>query len=417
MIRLQKALADRGVASRRRAEELITEGRVRVNGEAVMTLGSKVDPDARIDVDGVLTHKGVPRYVLLNKPKGIVSTANDERGRKTVVQLVGAHERLYPVGRLDTDSEGMLLLTNDGDWAERVLHPRFGHEREYDVSVNGELTPEATAQLRNGIRLEEGLAIAAHIAVRSRSRGASRLTIVLHTGWRRQIRRMLSVVGLKTVRLVRVRIGNVTLGKLREGEWRELTPAEIAELARPTERPRAARPTPRQSAPGAEVAAQTAAPKPSLRAKPRRSAATGAPGVGARGRVATARGPSAQRPVAQAALAAAASGRPGRPLREVRSPAARAPRSPQPRTALGRDERSGPRRDMRSGPGRDQRTAPARGGRPTTGRPTTGRPVRALDGGARAPQRRTFPLRPGGRRPLPKYGTRRGPVRAKIAPR
>ena len=92
MIRLQKALADRGVASRRRAEELITEGRVRVNGEAVMTLGSKVDPDARIDVDGVLTHKGVPRYVLLNKPKGIVSTANDERGRKTVVQLVGAHE-------------------------------------------------------------------------------------------------------------------------------------------------------------------------------------------------------------------------------------------------------------------------------------------------------------------------------------
>ena len=411
-----------------------------------MTLGTKVDPDARIDVDGVLTHKGVPRYVLLNKPKGIVSTANDERGRKTVVQLVGARERLYPVGRLDTDSEGMLLLTNDGDWAERVLHPRFGHEREYDVSVSGELTPEATAELRNGIRLEEGLAIASHIAVRSRSRGASRLTIVLHTGWRRQIRRMLSAVGLKTVRLVRVRIGNVTLGKLREGEWRELTPAEITELARPTERPRAApRPTARTVvADSPAVAAHVAAPKPEPprggaplrsrpagRARPRRSIATGTTRAGASGRAPTQRAVSAPRSAPPVGGTRPTSvGRPGRPQRDTRGrpPAARDARSPQSRASLGRDQgsgarrdgraaagrdsRSAPGRDPRSAPGRDMRSAPARGGRPAAARPT-----RALDGRARAPQRRTFPLRPGGRRPLPKYGTSRGPVRAKIAPR
>ena len=414
MIRLQKALADRGVASRRRAEELISAGRVRVNGEAVMTLGTKVDPDARIDVDSVLTHKGVPRYVLLNKPKGIVSTANDERGRKTVVQLVGAHERLYPVGRLDTDSEGMLLLTNDGDWAERVLHPRFGHEREYDVSVGGELTPEATAQLRNGIRLEEGLAIASHIAVRSRSRGSSRLTIVLHTGWRRQVRRMLSAVGLKTVRLVRVRIGAVTLGRLREGEWRELTAAEITELARPTERPRSAlRPAPSPASGAVAVPAPTAVPKPSQRAIPRRLGAPATP---------RARGPSAPRSSPTASSTRAPfTGRPRRPPRDTpgRSPAGRDVRSPQSRAAGGRDQRSGPGRDVRStgrdvrsALGRGARSAPARGGRPVAARPT-----RSLDGRARAPQRRTFPLRPGGRRPLPKYGTSRGPVRAKIAPR
>ena len=260
MIRLQKALADRGVASRRRAEELIAKGRVRVDGEAVMTLGTKVSPDAHIDVDGVPTREAVKRYVLLNKPKGVVSTANDERGRKTVVELIGARERLYPVGRLDTDSEGALLLTNDGDWAERVLHPRYGHEREYDVTVSGELTPETITQLRNGIRLEEGLALASRIDVQSRSRGASRLRMVLHTGWRRQVRRMLSVVGLRTVRLVRVRVGNLQLGNLRAGEWRELTQKEIADFAKPMETARK---------PGRRAAARLAAtPKTPPRAKP-----------------------------------------------------------------------------------------------------------------------------------------------------
>jgi 23S rRNA pseudouridine2605 synthase len=233
VIRLQKVLADRGVASRRRAEELIVAGRVRVDGETITTLGTKVSPSARIEVDGAPTREATHRYVLLNKPLGIVSTANDERGRRTVVELIGATERLYPVGRLDTDSEGMLLLTNDGEWAERVLHPRYGHEREYDVSVAGELTPAAVAQLRTGVRLEEGLARALRMEIVSRSRSASRVRLVLQTGWRRQVRRMLAAVGLKVTRLVRVRIGAIPLGKLRTGEWRDLTPKEIAALARP----------------------------------------------------------------------------------------------------------------------------------------------------------------------------------------
>jgi 23S rRNA pseudouridine2605 synthase len=139
VIRLQKVIADRGVASRRAAEALITEGRVRVNGDLITTLGSRVAEDAHIEVDGrLIAAPSAHRYVLLYKPIGIVSTASDEHGRRTVVDHVGARERLYPVGRLDTDSEGLLLLTNDGTWAQRALHPSFGHEREYDVAVEGD---------------------------------------------------------------------------------------------------------------------------------------------------------------------------------------------------------------------------------------------------------------------------------------
>src|SRR5438128_6590592 len=159
LIRLQKVLADRGVASRRAAEELMREGRVVADGEIVRELGTRVAPDVRIQVDG---HAVAPaprhRYILLNKPPGIVSTAHDERGRRTVVDLLGARERLYPVGRLDADSEGLLVLTNDGVWAERVLHPRHGHEREYEVAVTPEPTSEQLSRLRRGVPLEEGLA-------------------------------------------------------------------------------------------------------------------------------------------------------------------------------------------------------------------------------------------------------------------
>jgi 23S rRNA pseudouridine2605 synthase len=244
MIRLQKVMAERGVASRRRAEELISEGHVRVDGELVTTLGTRVAEDARIEVDGRPVAAAPPhRYVILNKPVGIVSTAQDERGRRTVIDQVAARERLYPVGRLDTDSEGLLLLTNDGAWAERVLHPRYGHEREYDVWVEGDLTDEALARLQGGVQLEEGMARAVRIAVRSRSRGRSRLSLVLLTGWKRQVRRMCLAVGLKVTRLVRVRMGPLELGKLRPGEFRDLTKKEIdgmsAATAKPTPRARA----------------------------------------------------------------------------------------------------------------------------------------------------------------------------------
>jgi 23S rRNA pseudouridine2605 synthase len=231
VIRLQKVLADRGVASRRKAEELISAGRVRVDGGVVTTLGTQVSADARVEVDGRLLGPAPRhRYLMLNKPTGILSTARDERGRRTVLDLVDARERLYPVGRLDSDSEGLLLLTNDGDWAEHVLHPRYGHEREYEVTVDGDLDPDRMAQLRRGVRLEEGLARADRIEVRSRSPRGSLLRMVLHTGWKRQVRRMFAAVGLRVTRLVRVRIGDVTLGRLRVGEWRELTDVEVDAL-------------------------------------------------------------------------------------------------------------------------------------------------------------------------------------------
>ena len=355
MIRLQKALADRGVASRRKAEELIVGGRVHVDGELVTALGTKVRPDARIDVDGAPTRQARQRYIVLNKPVGIVSSVQDERGRKTVVALIGAPERIYPVGRLDTDSEGMLLLTNDGEWAEKVLHPRYGHEREYDVSVVGELTPAALMALRDGVRLEEGLAVATHIEVTRKSRSASRLTIVLHTGWRRQVRRMLSAVGLKVTRLVRVRIGTMEIGKLRTGEWRDLTPKEIADLARPA----APRPAPARPRPARVELAPAALPKPALRRAPSAPRPTG-------------NGPS-QRPA-----------RPGSAPRSSRSSTAQRPTRQGPRAA----QRPASRPTTRSQPPRGPRRAPL---------------VRGV--------------RKGLRRPATRYGETRGPVRAKVTPR
>lgn len=224
-------LAARGVASRRAAEELIAAGRVAVNGRVVKVLGTKVDPGARITVDGAPVGRAEPhRYLLLNKPFGVVSTARDERGRPTVVSLVGARQRMYPVGRLDADSEGLLVLTNDGAWAQRALHPSFGHEREYEATVEGVLTPEVVARLERGVRLEEGVARAASLSIRGRTRGGGVLRIVLRTGWRRQVRRMCAAVGLRVTRLVRVRFGALALGRLAAGSWRDLTASEITAL-------------------------------------------------------------------------------------------------------------------------------------------------------------------------------------------
>jgi 23S rRNA pseudouridine2605 synthase len=230
MIRLQKVLADRGVASRRAAEELMREGRVRVGGDVIREMGTKVAPDARIEVDGRTVAPPTPhRYVVLNKPRGIVSTARDELGRPTVVELLGARERLYPVGRLDEDSEGLVLLTNDGAWAERVLHPRYGHEREYEVSVAGRIPPASVAALRRGVALEEGLARAARVSVAGGPRGST-VHMVLNTGWKRQVRRMCAAVGLRVLRLRRVRVGPLQLGRLRPGAWRELSSREVRAL-------------------------------------------------------------------------------------------------------------------------------------------------------------------------------------------
>jgi len=222
----QKLMSERGVASRRHAEELIAAGRVTSRGRRI-AIGEKLAPDAPLEVDGARAATAVAhRYVLLNKPIGTVSTARDERGRPTVVSLVGARERLYPVGRLDSDSEGLLLLTNDGAWAERVLHPRYGHEREYEVDVEPEPTAEQLSALRRGVALEEGVAKLQGL----RLVAPARLQLVLRTGWKRQVRRMCAAVGLRVTRLRRVRMGPLALGSLPAGKWRELTKREVAAL-------------------------------------------------------------------------------------------------------------------------------------------------------------------------------------------
>lgn len=232
-VRLQKVLAERGVAARRKAEVLIAQGRVRVNGEVVRVLGTRVDPTARIEVDSapVAGTAARQRYIALNKPVGILSSARAERGRRSVVDLVPRAGRLYPVGRLDVDSEGLVLLTNDGAWADRVLHPKYGHDREYEVHVQGDVTDSFVDRLRKGVTLEEGLARAERVELVSRDRAGGVIGMVLRTGWKRQIRRMCAALGLRVVELRRVRIGTLRLGSLAPGQWRDLTAREVQRLA------------------------------------------------------------------------------------------------------------------------------------------------------------------------------------------
>ena len=228
--RLQKVLAHAGVASRRAAEELIQGGRVTVNGEVVRTLGARVDPTRdHLAVDGrrVAAEKD-HAYYLLHKPVGYVSTARDERGRPTVVDLVRTRRRLYPVGRLDVDSEGLLLLTDDGSLAERLTHPRYGVEKEYHVLVRGEPTPDSLGRLRQGIELEEGRTAPAGVRVLEQAEGYTWLSVVLRQGWKRQVRRMLMAIGHPVQRLIRVRIGALHLGDLPPARGRWLPEAEAA---------------------------------------------------------------------------------------------------------------------------------------------------------------------------------------------
>ncbi|MDI7275338.1 MAG: pseudouridine synthase [Anaerolineae bacterium] len=226
--RLQKVLAHAGVASRRRAEEIIQAGKVRVNGEVVTELGTKVDPDRDvIQVEGRTVRPQAPVYLVLNKPRGVLSAASDARGRTTVVDLVRHHARLYPVGRLDLESEGLVLLTNDGALALRLAHPRYEHEKEYRVLVTGRPDEEALQRLREGIGLEGGRTRPARVSVERQGEEGTWLRIVLREGRKRQIRRMLEAVGYGALRLIRVRMGPLELGRLKPGQYRPLSPAEL----------------------------------------------------------------------------------------------------------------------------------------------------------------------------------------------
>jgi 23S rRNA pseudouridine2605 synthase len=229
--RLQKVLARAGVASRRACEELIAARRVRVNGQ-VATLGDRVDPEHDlVELDGapLALATGLVHY-LLNKPAGVVTTAEDPQGRRTVVDLVPAEPRVFPVGRLDLDTEGLLLLTNDGELAHRLTHPSFGVDKEYLAEVEGRPSRGALRRLREGVELEDGPTAPAQVSLVE----PTVLRITIHEGRNRQVRRMCEAVGHPVRRLVRTRIGPLAERRLAPGEWRELSPDEVRALARAT---------------------------------------------------------------------------------------------------------------------------------------------------------------------------------------
>jgi len=234
-VRLQKILAAAGVASRRRAEELITAGRVTVNGRVVTELGTRIHPARdRVAVDGTPLPPGVRRhtYLVLHKLAGVVCTTSDPQGRRTVLDLVPARPgvRLWPVGRLDVDSEGLVLLTDDGELTNRLTHPRFEHEKEYHVLVAGQPAPAALGRLRRGIVLEGQRTAPAQIHILRPAGADTWLCVVLHEGRKHQVREMLEAVGHPVRRLIRVRIASLCLGDLASGQWRRLTAQEIQAL-------------------------------------------------------------------------------------------------------------------------------------------------------------------------------------------
>jgi pseudouridine synthase len=240
--RLQKLLSQAGVASRRLAEELIAQGRVQVNGVTVTALGTKADPGADdIKVDGrrIQAARTRRRYILLHKPRGYMTTRSDPQGRPTVLDLLrGVREYIYPVGRLDYDSEGLLLLTNDGDLAARLTHPRHEVDKVYEARVRGVPDEHALERLAKGVTIEGKRTAPAKVRVLDPPKkfpsgnDQTRVELAIHEGRHRQVRQMFDAVGHPVVRLVRVRIGPIEDPAMPPGHWRELTPQEVARLQR-----------------------------------------------------------------------------------------------------------------------------------------------------------------------------------------
>ncbi|HSK21447.1 MAG TPA: pseudouridine synthase [Longimicrobiales bacterium] len=228
-IRLQKFLAQAGVASRRSSEELITGGRVSINGRIATELGVRVQPSDDVRVDGKRIRSAPSQWFALHKPRGYMSTRSDPQGRRTLYDLVPPPmRRLFYVGRLDFDSEGLVLLTNDGDTAHRLLHPRYGIDREYDVELKEQVDDAALEALRRGVQLDDGRARAHTV----RRKGGRRVVLTLREGRKREVRRMFAELGYEVVRLRRVRYGPIRLGDLPVGEYRALDARELESLRR-----------------------------------------------------------------------------------------------------------------------------------------------------------------------------------------
>lgn len=232
-IRIQKLISDSGLCSRRKAEELISQGRVTVNGRPC-SLGDKAGIRDLIAVDGkaIAEQPREKRYIMLNKPRGYITTMSDEQGRKIAADLLdGVEERVVPVGRLDRNSEGLLLFTNDGDFANRITHPSRHVSKTYRVTIDGKVSEEQLMQLATGVELDDGkVTLPCTVDVLVEEPNRTVLRIVIKQGLNRQIRRMCAAVGLSVGRLRRIAVGSVKLGMLKTGEWRDLTAEEVKSL-------------------------------------------------------------------------------------------------------------------------------------------------------------------------------------------
>lgn len=233
MERLQKVIAHAGIASRRKAEQLIQEGKVTVNGKVIKELGVKVTSNDRVEVEGIPLEREEPVYLLFYKPRGVISSVKDEKGRKVVTDyLPQIKERVYPVGRLDFDTSGLLLLTNDGEFANLLMHPRNEIEKVYIVKTKGIPSKEKLKNLQNGVMLEDGKTAPAKVKMLSldKKKQTAIIEIIIHEGRNRQVRRMLEAIGHPVLKLKRERYGSITLDGLKTGELRELTPHEVKQI-------------------------------------------------------------------------------------------------------------------------------------------------------------------------------------------
>lgn len=229
-MRLQKFMAKCGVASRRKSEEIILEGKVEVNGEIVTELGFKVDQEKDIvKIEGkILELEEEKIYIMLNKPTGFVTTVSDEFGRDTVIDLISdIEERVYPVGRLDAETSGLLILTNDGDTAYKVTHPKYEMNKKYIAKVKGWPTEQEIYDFRNGLEIEDYVTSKAKLKVLMTTKVGATLEIIIHEGKNRQVRKMCSKIGHPVIELKRVEVGKLKLGDLKEGTWRHLSNSEI----------------------------------------------------------------------------------------------------------------------------------------------------------------------------------------------
>ena len=233
MERLQKVIAAAGVASRRKAEQLIADGHVKVNGKVVTEMGVQVGPQDEVSVDGVILNQEEKVYFLLNKPKQVICAVSDDRGRQTVVDcLPDVKERIFPVGRLDYESTGLLIMTNDGEFANCLMHPRYHLPKTYEVAINGVLTDQMIHMLERGIQLDDGMTLPAQVQLLSRLEGKKKTVflITIFEGRNREIRRMMEYFHCEVTRLNRIGYGFLDLGSLRQGQYRRLRRYEVRKL-------------------------------------------------------------------------------------------------------------------------------------------------------------------------------------------